>query len=81
MTEKKHYRYELIGKTLKALSNDVVFEGKAIDETKSTLVIETKRGKKTLLKNNLTITKIDNDELLINGKKINVRPHERVKLR
>jgi RNase P/RNase MRP subunit p29 len=76
MTDKP-YRQVLIGKDAIAISNDKKFEGTINDETKSTLTIGTKK----LLKNNLMIIKLEGKETKIDGKKIQARPHERLKLR
>jgi len=69
---------ELIGKSAKIKYNKKEFEGKIIDETKNILIIKTKEGNKKIIKIN---SKIEIDGEIIDGKKINKRPEDRIKLK
>jgi RNase P/RNase MRP subunit p29 len=69
---------EMIGKTAKIYYNKKIFEGKIIDETKNTLIIKTKEGNKRTIKINSII---EIDDFKINGKKINKRPEDRIKIK
>jgi len=54
-------------------------EGKIIDETKSTITIKTKKGRKMLFKNNIKIElKIDSRKILVDGSRLAGRPEERI---
>ena len=74
------YAQEIIGKTAKVVEsknkNDVGLEGKIVDETKKTIVLETKNDKKTLFKNNITLM-INNQK--IKGQNLMKRSEERIK--
>lgn len=52
--------------------------GRIVDETKSTLVVETAHGQKTVLKQGVTIS-LQRDGRRISGKSIARRPEERIK--
>ena len=52
--------------------------GTIINETKNTLVIETTEGKKTFIKNQVTLKVMKSGEI-IKGTKIVGRPEERIK--
>ena len=55
-------------------------EGNIVDETKNTLVIETKRGRKIIMKKGARFkVKLRDGYVNINGDEINYRPHERIK--
>jgi ribonuclease P protein subunit POP4 len=55
-------------------------EGKIIDETKSTITIKTKKGRKMLFKNNIKIElKIGSRKILVDGSRFAGRPEERIK--
>lgn len=54
----------------------VGLKGKIIDETKNTIVILTREGKKTVIKNQVTLL---TDGLEISGKELAKRPEERIK--
>lgn len=77
---------ELIGK--KAVIVDaknranIGIKGKIVDETKNTFTLETEKGKKTLIKQNITIEIVhDNKKIRINGKILAVAPEERIKIK
>lgn len=77
---------ELIGRTAKITDAknkaNIGLEGKIIDETKNTLTIKTKKGRKKLIKKNITLKmKINNSEITINGEEIQAAPEERIKIR
>ncbi len=85
--EKKLKKGELIGKTIKIIDPknkaNIGLQGKIIDETKNTLQIKTREGKKkVLIKRNISFTiKMDNKELKIKGREIQLAPEERIKLK
>lgn len=76
----KTYPDEIIGKSIKIVEStnpdEAGIEGKVVDETKNTLVLDTKKGEKMLFKNNIKI-RIGNK--IIEGKKLLKRPEERIK--
>lgn len=73
---------ELIGERIKVIharnASCQGVEGQVLDETKSTLVIGTSQGKKTLLKRSVTIL-LQRLGKVIEGESIAKRPEERVK--
>ncbi len=78
-------RMEFIGKTIEVVAADnpslIGIMGKVMDETKNTLVIETK-GKeiKKLLKKQITIkTTINEKKYIIDGSLLQGRPEDRLK--
>lgn len=77
------YQHEFIGKEIEIKIQEKKFIGIVLDETKKTITILDKNNiKKKLLKSkNMTITKINKKQTNISGEKINIRPHERIKLR
>lgn len=85
--EKKLKKGELIGKTIKIIDSknkaNIGLQGKIIDETKNTLQIKTREGKKkVLIKRNIAFTiKMGNKELKIKGREIQLAPEERIKLK
>ena len=55
-------------------------KGNIIDETRNTIVIETDRGRKIIMKKGAKFrVKLGDKYLDINGDDINYRPHERIK--
>lgn len=74
-------REEFIGRHVKVLQssckNQTGLEGKVVDETKNTLVIETKNGEKTVLKKNCCFIFEGKD--VVKGCEILFRPEERTK--
>ena len=74
---------ELIGlkaKVIKSLDRKQQgISGTVIDETKNTLVLETKLGRKSIIKKVSTfIFYSDRDSFTVKGEEINFRPHERI---
>ncbi|MBW2978133.1 ribonuclease P protein subunit [Candidatus Woesearchaeota archaeon] len=78
-------KHELIGINIKVIDSknksDIGIEGTIIDETKSTLNIETASGKrKVLFKSNIIIeTVINNKKVQIKGSGLLGRPQDRIK--
>ncbi len=68
---------EFIGKKADIQYNGTFFTGKIIDETKNLFFIETRRGVKKIIKTNAVVVIEDNR---IDGKEINKRPEERIKV-
>lgn len=84
--EKRIKKVELIGKNIKIIDSknkpNIGLEGDIINETKNTLEIKTKKGKKTLIKQNITFTiKINKKEYKIKGEEIKISPEERIKIK
>jgi len=79
-------KHELIGLKAKVIDSknkaNVGIAGKIIDETKNTIIIESKGEKKRLFKNNITIDlKVNNKIVRVDGKLLFGRPKERVKIK
>jgi ribonuclease P protein subunit POP4 len=79
-------KHELIGLKIRVVDSknksNIGIEGKIIDETKYTIIIESKGTKKRLFKNNITIdVQVDKSIVRINGKLLSGRPKERVKIK
>jgi ribonuclease P protein subunit POP4 len=79
-------KYELIGLKAKVAASknkaNVGIEGKIIDETKNTIVIEQGDKQKRLFKNNIIIdVQFDKKVVRIDGKLLAGRPKERVKIK
>jgi ribonuclease P protein subunit POP4 len=79
-------KHELIGLKAKVVDSknkaNIGIAGKIIDETKHTIVIESKGEKKRLFKNNIIIdVMLDKKIIRINGKLLLGRPKERVKIK
>ena len=84
MTKRSLEKEEFIGNNLKVINSKnkslVGIEGKVIDETRNTLLINTQKGEKILLKNDIDFEIIkENKKSLIIGKKIMKRPEDRLK--
>ena len=82
--EKISFKKELIGCKIEIIKSnnacDEGMKGRISDETKNTLVVETKDGNKRLLKNNIIIkTVIDGKVVEIPGKNIQGKPKDRIK--
>lgn len=76
----KAHQMELIGKNISTVCNGKQFDGKVVDETQNTIRLVKADGEiKTLLKNNIQTIKINNQT--IDGKKIQARPYERIKIK
>ena len=59
----------------------IELHGMIVDETKNTILIETKGTTKKLLKKDWEIiVTINGEKIIINGEKIQKRPEERIKL-
>ena len=56
-------------------------EGKIIDETQHTLTLLTARGRKRLLKEQVTLEITDNGKKSIPGKALAKRPEDRIRMR
>lgn len=81
---KKIARHELIGSEIEIASssnpNLKGIKGKIIDETKNMLLIETEKGVKKIIKNQVKMKlNIQKKVIEIEGKKIVGRPEERIK--
>jgi len=84
--ETSNRKGEFIGRTIKITDSknktNEGIEGKIIDETKNTITIQTKNGRKKLIKTNITFTmEINNQKITINGKEIQAAPEERIKVK
>ncbi|PIN76404.1 hypothetical protein COV17_02675 [Candidatus Woesearchaeota archaeon CG10_big_fil_rev_8_21_14_0_10_36_11] len=82
MARQKTYPHELIGKKVKVVTSsnnaNLGITGTLVDETKNTFVIETDKGLKTILKNNITIVLCETGTQIA-GRDISKRPEDRVK--
>lgn len=77
-------KHELIGLGVEVVVADnkslVGIKGTVVDETKNTLVIETVKGEKIVMKGSVELKlKIDGEEIIINGKNLVGRPEDRIK--
>ena len=77
-------KHELIGLTVKVVNAKnsalVGIQGKVVDETRNTLVIETSDGEKTVLKEQVQLETVVADEtVLIDGKTLVARSEDRLK--
>ena len=78
-------RHELIGLAIKITSaknkSNVGLEGKIVDETYKTFVIETRKGEKRVFKEHttLTITLPDKKKVEVEGNILVARPWDRIK--
>jgi ribonuclease P protein subunit POP4 len=87
ITPKNLIRHELIGLKLEIEKSknksQIGIRGKVIDETKSLLVIKTEKGIKKIEKttSEFVFRLPDGRKVKVNGKRIAVRPEERIKLR
>lgn len=84
MDTKEFERHEIVGLTCKVIDaenkNLIGLQGKIIDETRNTIIIQTKDKTKVLLKEQVTLEFTNNDQkITINGKKLLKRPEERIK--
>ncbi|MEE9525249.1 MAG: ribonuclease P protein subunit [Candidatus Woesearchaeota archaeon] len=73
---------EIIGLTTEVVDSknkgNIGIKGNIIDETKNTIIIQHKKNKKRLFKNNITL-KINNQ--IIKGKTLQGKPKDRIKSR
>jgi ribonuclease P protein subunit POP4 len=76
-------RHEIIGLTIRiteASNPDLVgLEGKVLDETKNSFVIETASGRKTVLKNQITQLMIVEKNITVQASSLMKRSEERIK--
>ncbi len=77
-------RHEMIGLIVKVIdaSNSALIgiEGKIVDETRNTLVIETKQGEKTVLKAQVKLESVvGGEKVVIDGKSLVARSEDRIK--
>jgi len=85
ITPKNLIKHELIGLKVKVTDSknkyQVGIEGKVIDETKNTLIIETKKGLKRLPKDQCVFSFYlpSGERVRVNGKVLVARPEDRVK--
>ena len=76
-------RHELIGLSIKIIESKnkslVGLNGKIIDETQNTLSLQTANSIKKIIKNQITMKiKSNQKEIVIEGKDLVGRPHERI---
>lgn len=81
MDLKKLVRSEFIGLNIKVVGKNI--QGRIIDETKNSILIETQKGnRKMILKNNNEFEFVFSDKkIVVDGKKLAFRPEERIKKR
>jgi ribonuclease P protein subunit POP4 len=85
ITPKNIVKHELIGLVLEVADSDNPsargLKGTVVNETRNTLVIETAKGEKTLLKDNCTLifSLPSGERVKIDGKVLVARPEDRVK--
>jgi len=84
MKTKDILRHELIGLEIKVTDSEnkdnIGISGKIIDETKETVVIEHENKKKSLFKKNIKFeTKVNNQTIIVNGKKLQNKSFKRIK--
>jgi ribonuclease P protein subunit POP4 len=78
------FRDEIIGceiTVIDARNKSLVgIRGKAIDETKNTITVETPKGVKKILKEQVKIEICGEKKIIIEGKSLAKRPEERIKV-
>lgn len=84
--KKNLLKYELIGLNAEIIESknrdNIGIKGKIIDETKHTLVVSQGKKQKRFMKKNIKIKiNVENKHYIIDCKKIQKRPEERLKLR
>ncbi|MBU0457103.1 MAG: ribonuclease P protein subunit [Nanoarchaeota archaeon] len=83
MIRKKIFPHEFIGKEIEILNcknqNNKRIKGKIVDETKNTITINKKDGKKIILMKNIIVFKLLDTGETISGKEILRRPEDRIK--
>ncbi|MFH1212318.1 MAG: ribonuclease P protein subunit [Candidatus Woesearchaeota archaeon] len=77
-------KQELIGVWIRVVESanksNIGLDGKVIDETKNMLTLQTRKGKKNLIKSqNVIEFRMGNKKIRINGKLLQARPEERIK--
>ena len=80
----KYIRHELIGREAEIVESRVLsqkgLKGKIIDETRNTIIIETEKGDKKILKKDVVIkVMFDGTPVFIEGKYLIGRPEDRIK--
>jgi ribonuclease P protein subunit POP4 len=77
---KELLKKELIGMNVKVIGKEI--QGKIIDETKNMFTIKSKEGIKKIIKKNSKMEfKVNNEKIVIEGKKLVARPEDRIKLK
>ncbi len=84
ITPKNLVKHELIGLEARVVDSaniyDIGASGRIVDETRNTLVMETKKGEKTLIKDQCIFSfKIPAGWVRIEGKILVARPEDRIK--
>ena len=83
MSIKKVERHELIGSKIKIIDSKnpslIGFRGKIIDETENMLIVQGKTQKKIIKNQVKMVIKLNNKEMIIEGKEIVGRPADRLK--
>ena len=78
-------REELIGMKVKVVNSknkySIGMEGTIVDETQNTLTISTSRGKKRLLKEQVTIEVTNNGKTAMPGNLLLKRPEDRIRMK
>ena len=78
MNVEKLVRGELIGLNVNVIGKNIT--GKIVDETKNSILIETKKGRKMVMKINNDFEFVFSDKKIsVNGKQLASRPEDRVK--
>jgi ribonuclease P protein subunit POP4 len=77
-------RGEMIGRNIRVIDAKnralIGIEGNIVDETRNTLIVETRRGRKTLLKQQVTIETVNRGKSIkIVGSYLLKRPEERIR--
>ena len=86
ITHENIVRHELIGLKVKIVDStnkkDIGLEGIVIDETRNTILIESKRKEKKLIKENCVFSfRLGREWVDVDGKIIVARPEDRIKKR
>ncbi len=84
--KKRLARSELIGLDVEVIESENRFnkgvKGKVIDETKNMFIVETEKGRKSIIKDQCVFEfKLKGKNIKINGKSLTTRPEERIKQR
>lgn len=84
MKQKNIQKVEFIGKSINIVKasnlDNINISGTIIDETHHTFKVQTKQKLKTLFKKNITFkTKINDKNVLIEGKYLDKNPKQRIK--
>jgi len=84
LTPKNLVKHELIGLVLEVADSknpsQKGLRGRVVDETRNTLVIETDKGEKTLMKEQCVfIFELEQGKVKVNGSMLVARPEDRIK--